>query len=195
MNDSAPSRRQFLFSSSALAGSAWLAFSLPAIRAAGEHARKAMLSGGAAFDVLSADEARELEAIAAQIFPTDDSPGAREAGVIYFIDRALGSFAADETDAIRRGLHELQTTVAEKFPGAEGFSSLGNEQQAELLEEIEATPFFGTVRFLTVAGMFADPSYGGNRDKIGWKLLGFEDRFAHQPPFGYYDSEYETQGQ
>jgi gluconate 2-dehydrogenase gamma chain len=25
----------------------------------------------------------------------------------------------------------------------------------------------------TREGFFADPSYGGNRDKVGWKLVGF----------------------
>jgi hypothetical protein len=43
------------------------------------------------------------------------------------------------------------------------------------------------IRFLTIAGTFANPSWGGNRDKIGWRLLGFEDRFVWQPPFGDYD--------
>jgi gluconate 2-dehydrogenase gamma chain len=46
------------------------------------------------------------------------------------------------------------------------------------------------VHFLTVAGMFALPGYGGNRDKLGWALLGFEDHHAWQPPFGYYDAAY-----
>jgi hypothetical protein len=41
----------------------------------------------------------------------------------------------------------------------------------------------------TAAGMFANPAYGGNRDKIGWKLLGFEDRYIWQQPFGYYDRD------
>ena len=36
--------------------------------------------------------------------------------------------------------------------------------------------------------------YGGNYDKVGWKLIGFQDDFYFKPPFGYYDREYkETQ--
>ena len=31
--------------------------------------------------------------------------------------------------------------------------------------------------------------YGGNRDKVGWKLIGFEDRFHWNAPFGHYDAE------
>jgi hypothetical protein len=36
-------------------------------------------------------------------------------------------------------------------------------------------------------GFFSNPQYGGNRDKMGWKLIGFEDAFVFQPPFGFYD--------
>jgi hypothetical protein len=43
---------------------------------------------------------------------------------------------------------------------------------------------------LTVLGLFTMPSYGGNRDGIGWALIGFEDQHAFQPPFGYYDRDY-----
>jgi gluconate 2-dehydrogenase gamma chain len=36
-----------------------------------------------------------------------------------------------------------------------------------------ARGFFGQLYSLTMAGFFADPIYGGNRDMVGWKLLGF----------------------
>jgi hypothetical protein len=35
--------------------------------------------------------------------------------------------------------------------------------------------------------MFALPSWGGNRNEAGWKLIGFEDAHVFRPPFGYYD--------
>ena len=38
--------------------------------------------------------------------------------------------------------------------------------------------------------MFTLPAYGGNRDRVGWKLIGFEDTHAFYPPFGYYDRDY-----
>ena len=37
-------------------------------------------------------------------------------------------------------------------------------------------------------GFFSNPEYGGNHDLVGWKLIGFEDRFFYKPPFGYYDA-------
>jgi hypothetical protein len=39
-------------------------------------------------------------------------------------------------------------------------------------------------------GFFIDPAYGGNFNQIGWKLIGFEDKFNFKPPFGYYDRDY-----
>ena len=55
---------------------------------------------------------------------------------------------------------------------------------------VDHTPFFDTTRLLTLLGMFSLPAYGGNRDGVGWKLIGFEDRHVFQPPFGYYDRDY-----
>jgi len=40
-------------------------------------------------------------------------------------------------------------------------------------ENFNAKAFFSQLHAITMAGFFADPIYGGNRDKIGWKLLGF----------------------
>ena len=41
------------------------------------------------------------------------------------------------------------------------------------LESVGASFFFGLLLANTMEGFFADPIYGGNRDKIGWKLVGF----------------------
>jgi len=39
--------------------------------------------------------------------------------------------------------------------------------------EVSAKTFFGMLLGDTVQGFFADPMYGGNRDKVGWKMIGF----------------------
>jgi hypothetical protein len=70
------------------------------------------------------------------------------------------------------------------------FAELSSAQQIAFLKSIDHTPFFDSMRFLTVLGMFAMPGYGGNRDGVGWKLLGFEDQHVFQPPFGHYDRDY-----
>jgi gluconate 2-dehydrogenase gamma chain len=40
-------------------------------------------------------------------------------------------------------------------------------------EHFSATGFFNRVLTIVMEGMFADPMYGGNRDKVGWQMLGF----------------------
>jgi gluconate 2-dehydrogenase gamma chain len=40
-------------------------------------------------------------------------------------------------------------------------------------EHFDARGFFAQLHAITMAGFFADPIYGGNRDKVAWKLLGF----------------------
>ncbi len=181
------SRRRFARASASGLGSAWLLANLPEVALAQAHAHLA--AEGApplTFEFFTPTQAAEIEAIAAQIIPTDDTPGAREAGVIYFIDRALATFAADQRLVFLKGLKQLQAKVGKQ---ARSFAAMNAEQQIQLLKKIEKSEFFEAMRNMTIFGMFADPSYGGNRDKLGWKLIGFEDKFDFEPPFGFYDSE------
>jgi gluconate 2-dehydrogenase gamma chain len=55
---------------------------------------------------------------------------------------------------------------------------------------MEHSEFFELVRLHTIMGFLANPNYGGNRDEVGWKAIGFENRMFFDPPFGYYDEEY-----
>jgi gluconate 2-dehydrogenase gamma chain len=176
-------RRGFL---RAAGSAAWLATSWPAVLAAAEQAAAAR-DAGAAFETLAPDDAADLAAIAAQIFPTDATPGANEAGVVYFMDSALRSFMAGAREPVVAGLRALNVRAAAVQPGAR-FAQLPAAEQARMLQAQEASPFFGTVRFMTVAGMFALPVYGGNRDHAGWAMLGFEHQMAWRPPFGHYDA-------
>ena len=66
----------------------------------------------------------EISAIASQIIPSGDSPGAREAGVIYFIDRALATFDAGKRALYTQGLRETEQKRAEMFPGSKSFAEL-----------------------------------------------------------------------
>jgi hypothetical protein len=75
------------------------------------------------------------------------------------------------------------------FKGTDKFSTLTSAQQIQLLKGIDQTPFFNAVRMHTIIGFFANPEYGGNEGKAGWKLLGFDDKFNFKPPFGSYDRD------
>jgi gluconate 2-dehydrogenase gamma chain len=159
------------------------------IAAAQQHAHEAVKSSTPpAFQALDPATAAEIDAIASQIVPSTDGPGAHEAGVIYFIDRALSTFDADQREAYRTGMAAVQKKRQELFPGSKSVAALTSDQQIQLIHAIETTDFFELLRTHTMYGFLGNPSYGGNRDHVGWKLIGFEDRMAFQPPFGYYDA-------
>lgn len=200
------SRRQFLSGGATGLSGVWVSAHLPALMAAAEHAHRAVNSATPPkFEFFTPEQAAEIDAITARIIPMDDTPGAREAGVVYFIDRGLATFAVDDQKTYREGLPELQARVAELFPGNSKFSTLSAEQQDEVLHSFDeggssgrrpfrarpgAQNFFETLRQHTIAGFLIDPDYGGNHDGVGWKLIGREREHMFQPPFGYYDKDY-----
>ena len=183
------SRRRFLVRSATGLGTAWALTNWPAVLAAQQHAHAVAGSGQSKLAFFSPEQAAELEAMTAQIIPADESPGAKEARVLYFIDRALTTFDRDRQPAYAQGLKELTAHVSTMFPGQTKFSSLTGEQQIQLLTSIETTDFFEQVRVHTIMGFLSDPSHGGNFEEAGWKLIGFESNAIHQRPFGYYDAE------
>ena len=182
------SRRAFLAAAGA-AGSAWALADPDLVHTALVHARARAGSQAPQFAALTAGQAADLEAVAMRIFPTDETPGAREAGVIHFLDQSLATFAAPQKPLLLAGLADLNQKAAARWPGTASFAALSPERQDELLKSVEETPFFGAVRFATVVGMLGNPSLGGNRGQTGWKLIGFEGHGIFQPPFGYYDAE------
>jgi gluconate 2-dehydrogenase gamma chain len=190
MLDHALDRRAFLAASGTAIASAWLAADPDQLRASLAHAARARAAAPApSWEFLTPDQAADVDAIVAQIIPTDDLPGAREAGAVYFVDHSLATWAHDQRAPFARGLDELNREARFRWPGAGRFVALSSERQIELLHAIEQTPFFKSIRFVTIAGTFANPSWGGNHDKIGWRILGFEDGFVWQPPFGDYDAD------
>lgn len=180
------SRRFFLQQSAGVAGATWVRSVLPAIAAISQAACMAR-EEEAPFAILQRDEAIEFEAVAARIIPTTDTPGAREAGVIYFFDQSFGSFNAPLLPVLRGGLKKLQASI----DSARTFSELSEAEQDALLEANQSTPFFGTIRMMTFAGFFGMSLYGGNKNGVGLELLGIDPHaHAYAYPFGYYDAEY-----
>jgi len=186
MNQHELSRRLFLKQSAGTAGAAWARAVLPGLAAIAQAACTAR-DEQAPFTTLGADEAAAFEAIAARIIPTTDTPGAREAGVIYFFDQTFGTFNAAYLPMLRGGLAELESGI----DGGRKFVDLTAEEQDAVLEANESTPFFGLFRIMTFAGFFGLSKYGGNKDGIGYQLLGIDpNAHAYTAPFGYYDAEY-----
>lgn len=129
------------------------------------------------------EEANALDALAGRIVPGDASdPGAREAGVVTYIDRALSGAYADWQLAYREGLQLLNAHAVARHGTT--FPDLPETVQDEIVGALEANQvdgfggdgaarFFAMVWAHTIEGMFCDPAYGGNRDAVGWKLIGF----------------------
>ena len=188
-------RRTFLQGSGTFVGSTLMRAGVPAIAAVSQAACTAR-DEGAAFETITAAEAREIIAVAARILPTTDTPGATEAGAVYFFDKALGSFFADQLEFGRKQLAAFQAGIAALYPGAERFSDLDEDDQDAYLKTQEQSPFFQGARILTIFGVFCLSKYGGNRDNIGWKLVGMDGPpHAWSSPFGYYDAEYAKEQQ
>lgn len=158
------------------------------------------------YGYLTQPEVRFLDAAVARLIPADElGPGAKEAGVTYFIDQQLVSswgthgrnyrmgpwpegtpeqgFQSRLTpqEIYRAAIRETNVHCLKQYQKA--FEFLGPQQQDEMLrgledgkielESLSSKLFFGLLLRNTVEGFFADPIYGGNRDKIGWKLIGF----------------------
>jgi gluconate 2-dehydrogenase gamma chain len=187
MTEQSLTRRGFVGAMAGAAAATWLSASWSDLNAAAAHAAEA--APDAPYQVLTRLEVKELDAITAQLVPTDDTPGAREAHVVRFIDRSLATWAKDEHAGMQRALGKVSAAVSARVPGSTSFASLGDADQKAVLTELhEKDPeTFFAIHGPTVVGMFSLPKHGGNFGKVGWKLLGFKDQFSWVPPYGYYD--------
>lgn len=188
-------RRAFLRAAAA-ASATWAIADLVQVEDALAWAtEQAAAPGVAGLSALTKPQADVLDAMTSRILPSvDGKPGAHQAGVVYFIDRALATFNAGQKTAYANGIRGLNRRARSKASGAASFAALTPAQQDEVLHEIEKTPFFQALRFDTIVGTFALPSYGGNRDYAGWHLLGLEHQMRFQAPFGYYDADINRRG-
>jgi gluconate 2-dehydrogenase gamma chain len=180
-------RRHFVTATASTAAATWLALESRELLAAAAQAAQAPQG---VFANLTPDEAADLEAATAQIIPTDDLPGAREARVIYFIDKSISTFAKDQRDPIKKTAKELRGRANRIRRGA-SFAALTSAQQIDVLTRLEKEKpeLFGALRNATIAGCLSNPEYGGNYNKAGWKMIGFDDQFSWAAPFGWYDRD------
>jgi gluconate 2-dehydrogenase gamma chain len=170
-----PTRRRIL--ELALAGHA------AAIAEAQQHAHQASKVGNpdatagtqGKLQSLSAEQAEEVASLAYLIIPSGSTPGAREAGALYFIDRVLATFERHKREAYRKGLRMVQARREELFPGSTSISGLPPSDQLRLAEAIENTEFFEMLRVHTVMAFLGPPEYGGNKNQAGWTLIGFKE--------------------
>jgi len=178
------SRRGFLSATGSLTAATYMRMLAPGVAAITQAACSAR-DEGAPFAVLGADEASDFAAIAARIIPTTNTPGANEAGVIYFIDRAFAEEMSGQLEFARQQLSEFNIQLSEAR-----FADLDDNEQDEFLQSKQSSPLFDMMWAMTMFGFFSMPKHGGNKNKIGWELIGFEgDHGPWSYPFGYYDAQ------
>ncbi|MDH3613983.1 MAG: gluconate 2-dehydrogenase subunit 3 family protein [Gammaproteobacteria bacterium] len=183
------SRRQFLQSTGTLTGATCLKLMTPALFAITQSACTAKQEASP-FKVLGPDEAHDFAAIAARIIPTTDTPGATEAGVIYFFDNAFAADMSGQLEGARAGLAAFNDALIDAHPDAGRFGDLSEDERDAFLRTQESGQFFNLAWEMTIFGFFAMEKYGGNKDHTGWDLIGFEGHHGGwQYPFGYYDAE------
>jgi len=81
----------------------------------------------------------------------------------------------------RAGIRDTNNHCRKTY--GKSFDALSRAQQDEVLKgldggkielvQVRSPFFFNMLLNNTIEGFFADPVYGGNRDKAGWKLVGF----------------------
>jgi gluconate 2-dehydrogenase gamma chain len=131
---------------------------------------------------LAAAEAGTLNAVLNRLVPSDGSgPGAAEARVARYIDRALAGDFKDAAPAYAAGLAALDDYAASQYGAA--FAALPPATQDLVLGDLEAkratgfvpdsSAFFEMVRTHALQGMFSDPVRGGNAKFVGWDLIGY----------------------
>ena len=124
----------------------------------------------------------EFEVVSAavdRVLPRDEDPGALEANVPEYIDRALQLPQLSKMrDEFTSGAAALNRRSQRMFQKA--FYEATAAQRDELLRIFRDSPegtgeahWYELLIVLTLEGFLGDPSYGGNKDRAGWKLVGF----------------------
>jgi gluconate 2-dehydrogenase gamma chain len=189
-----PARRR-LFQA---AGAAGAAAALPLGNAAAQAQKPAYVFFNPA-------EAAFIEAAVARLIPKDETgPGALEAGVPNYIDKQLGGAWGAGERLYRSGPwrpgsrsqgYQLPFTPVELFRTAirainqkANFAGLPAKEQDAFLDSLQkgsddlggvpSNVFFESLLEVTIEGFFADPAYGGNRDMVAWKMIGFPGAYA-----------------
>jgi gluconate 2-dehydrogenase gamma chain len=160
-----------------------------------------------AYRFFNAEEAAFVEPAVDRLIPPDERwPGAREAGVPTYIDQQLAGAYGQGARLYAAGPWEPGTpsqgyqlplnpsqlyrtalaAIARELAG-KPFGELPPEQQDAFLTRLEqsqvpmefpSAQFFDTLLANTIEGFFADPMYGGNRDMVGWRMIGFPGAYA-----------------
>jgi gluconate 2-dehydrogenase gamma chain len=188
--DKAPSRRLSRSELLKRAGVVGAAAAVPAAVAPDAALAKAELAELRQMKALSPGDASTIAAFCERLIPSDATgPGAKEANVVRYIDRALAGDLRAFRPAYVAAVKAINAYSQSRF-GAE-FRAITTAQQDAILTDMDlnrttqvagaSTPqfvpnakaVFEMIRTHAVQGMFGDPAHGGNVNFVGWKLVRF----------------------
>jgi len=128
------------------------------------------------------EEARCIIAFSEQIIPKDVSPGATDAGVIFYIDRQLAGVFNYDQDIYRNGIKKLQAYCKIKY--SKTFELLTSDDQIKVMKMMETNQLnetewpkgnpgelFYLILSQTMQGFYGSPIHGGNKDYASFKML------------------------
>jgi gluconate 2-dehydrogenase gamma chain len=134
--------------------------------------------------VLIGHQGEVLEVLAEQIVPADSDPGARDAGVLQYIDKLLSGDQASKRSLYAAGLEGVDQTSRLMF--GRDFIGLSFEEQTAVLKAIEhgegpgeiwktvsSQEFFEMLWNHVLEGFYGPPREGGNKNYVSWKMIGF----------------------
>jgi len=128
------------------------------------------------------EEATLAESITACLIPADEDPGAKEAGVIHFLDRQLVGYHRRHQNIYRAGLAKIRASCLQLY--GMSFSNLSEEKKnhflrsmeentvpAEIWKDLPSSDFFNLVLDHTMQGFYGSPRHGGNKDFVSYRML------------------------
>ena len=135
--------------------------------------------------MLDTSQLRCFEALLDTIIPPDDYPGAVDAGVGDYLLRQFAGDLAELLPTYQRWLSDLDAEARAGW--GKSFAELNMAESTSLLERVETgevatewslepAPFFRQIVEHCAEGYYSDPDNGGNRDGIGWRMIGYEVR-------------------
>ena len=123
-----------------------------------------------------------FNSIVDHLLPSDaKTPGAKTLRAQYYFEKLL-LLKEYDSKTLKNGLEHIKQLAYPK-----NFSTLSSSQKEKILRQFEQSPegrhwLQTTLEFL-LEGLLSSPSYGGNRDRVGWKWLDHRGG-QPQPPKG-----------
>jgi len=104
----------------------------------------------------------------------------------------LNGWGSRYRSAYREGVLELDRLAAKLRPDT-NFCVLSEAEQDQILSVLDqqGDPFFTLLLTHTMEGFYGHPRHGGNKDQVGWQILGYPGpSFPHgnESPYGWYDA-------